>query len=163
MTSCNAKQYGNNKRKQREQKENQPTNSKQDGNNKENLSYAHSLLLKRWKTGQEQSDTRERNSPEARSICDALQAESPGEMTFAINRQLLGKGLTVTDDEVRQAIRFSFRHLKLVVEPGGAVALAAVLTGKIDTRDKVTVAVLSGGNVDANLFAEILSESAKNT
>ena len=78
-------------------------------------------------------------------------------MTFAINRELLERGLTVTDDEVREAIRFAFRHLKLVVEPGGAVALAAVLSGKIETKDKVTAVVLSGGNVDASLFAEIQS------
>lgn len=93
--------------------------------------------------------------PSARSICDALQAHMPGEMTFEINRRLLGKGLTVSDDEVREAMRFAFRNLKLVVEPGGAVALAAVLAGRIDTSDKTTVVVLSGGNVDTDLFAEI--------
>lgn len=93
--------------------------------------------------------------PSARSICDALQAHTPGEMTFDINRRLLAEGLTVSDDEVREAMRFAFRHLKLVVEPGGAVALAAVLAGRIDTRDKTTVVVLSGGNVDVELFAEI--------
>ena len=63
--------------------------------------------------------------------------------------------LLVSDDEVKEAIRFAFRHLKLVVEPGGAVALAAVINGQIDVRDKVTVAVLSGGNIDAALFASI--------
>lgn len=93
--------------------------------------------------------------PSARSICDALQAHMPGEMTFEINRRLLGKGLTVSDDEVGEAMRFAFRNLKLVVEPGGAVALAAVLAGRIDTSDKTTVVVLSGGNVDTDLFAEI--------
>jgi len=93
--------------------------------------------------------------PSARSICDALQAHMPGEMTFEINRRLLGKGLTVGDDEVREAMRFAFRNLKLVVEPGGAVALAAVLAGRIETSDKTTVVVLSGGNVDTDLFAEI--------
>lgn len=91
----------------------------------------------------------------ARSICDALQAHTPGELTFEINRRLLGPGLTVTDDEVREAMRFAFQHLKLVVEPGGAVALAAVLAGKIDTREKTTAVVLSGGNVDGDLYAEI--------
>ncbi|MBT8086572.1 MAG: threonine/serine dehydratase, partial [Gammaproteobacteria bacterium] len=69
----------------------------------------------------------------ARSICDALQAPQPGRLTFPINQRLLGEGLSVSDDEVCEAMRFAFRHLKLVVEPGGAVALAAVLAGKIDT------------------------------
>ena len=76
------------------------------------------------------SGKREHADSSARSICDALQAHSPGEMTFAINRELLGDGLVVSDAEVRAAMRFAFANLKLVVEPGGAVALAAVLSGK---------------------------------
>lgn len=91
----------------------------------------------------------------ARSICDALQSPSPGELTFEINKRLLADGLSVSDAEVRDAMRFAFRHLKLVVEPGGAVALAAVLAGRISTKDKTTVVVLSGGNVDSDSFAEI--------
>lgn len=105
-----------------------------------------------------QSGNRERIDDAARSICDALQTQMPGKLTFEINRQLLGEGLTVSDAEVRAAMRFAFRHLKLVVEPGGAVALAAVLAGKIDTAGKTTVVVLSGGNVDGDLFAEIQRE-----
>ncbi len=76
-------------------------------------------------------------------------------MTFAINQKLLGRGLTVSDDEVCAAMRFAFRHLKLVVEPGGAVALAAILSAKIDTKGKTTAVVISGGNVDIDLFATI--------
>ena len=97
----------------------------------------------------------ESNDPNARTICDALMSAPPGELTFKINKRLLTDVLLVSDDEVKEAIRFAFRHLKLVVEPGGAVALAAVINGQIDARDKVTVAVLSGGNIDAALFASI--------
>jgi threonine dehydratase len=105
------------------------------------------------------SGERESNDPAARSICDALQTESPGKLTFAINRELLSPGIVVSDEEVKAAIRFAFRHLKLVVEPGGAVSLAALLSGKIETRDRVTAIVLSGGNIDVELFASIQKES----
>lgn len=98
------------------------------------------------------------NEPTARSICDALQATLPGEVTFPINRRVLSAGLVVSDEEVRAAMRFAFRYLKLVVEPGGAVALAAVLARKIPTEGRVTVVVLSGGNVDNELFAGIQKE-----
>ena len=97
----------------------------------------------------------EGNDPEARTICDALMSSPPGEITFEINKDRLTDVLLVSDEEVREAIRFGFRHLKLVVEPGGAAALAAVLAGKLDTRDKTTVAIMSGGNIDAALFASI--------
>lgn len=97
------------------------------------------------------------NEGSARSICDALQTDTPGETTFAVNRELASGVVTVSDDEVREAMRFAFRHLKLVVEPGGAVALAAVLAGSVDTAGRTTVAVLSGGNVDEAMFAEIQS------
>jgi threonine dehydratase len=98
---------------------------------------------------------REQVASDARSICDALQAHSPGELTFAILRRLAGKGLSVSDEEVREAMRFAFRHLKLVVEPGGAAALAASLAGKTATAGQTTVVVISGGNVDRELYAEI--------
>ena len=105
------------------------------------------------------SGRRETNDPAARSICDALLSESPGKITFGINLELLEDCLMVSDDEVSAAMRFAFQHLKLVVEPGGAAALAAVLAGKIDTRNKVTVVVLTGGNVDPKLFAGIQTGS----
>ena len=101
------------------------------------------------------SGERERNNPDARSICDALQTETPGELTFAINRELARGVLTVSDDEVRAAMRFAFQHLKLVVEPGGAVALAALLAGKVATQGITSAIVISGGNVDEALFARI--------
>jgi len=97
------------------------------------------------------------NPPGAKSICDALQVDKPGELTFPINRQRLAGVLTVTDDEVLAAMSAAFRHLKLVVEPGGAVALAALLTKKLDAAGKSVALVLSGGNVDTDTFARALS------
>lgn len=94
------------------------------------------------------------------SICDALLADSPGTMPFEIMRELGVRGVVVSEAEVREAMRFAFQNLKLVVEPGGAVALAAILAGKVDTRGKITGVVLSGGNVDYALFAEIQAEVA---
>jgi threonine dehydratase len=96
------------------------------------------------------------NAPGARSICDALQAPMPGELTFEINRRRLAGGLAVTDEEVREAIGCAARVLKLVVEPGGAVALASVLSGKLDVRGRTVAVVLSGGNIDDELLAAIL-------
>lgn len=87
------------------------------------------------------------------SICDALQVAIPGEITFPIMQQTLAGGLAVTDDEVRDAIRFGYKALKLVLEPGGAAALAAVLSGKLDVAGKTVGVVLSGGNVDPENYA----------
>ncbi|MTI08911.1 threonine ammonia-lyase [Curvivirga aplysinae] len=100
----------------------------------------------------------EENDPSARSICDALLSPSPGKITFPINQHKLSGGLSVTDDEVKHAMRIAFRDLKLVVEPGGVVALAALLAGKIDTINKTTIVVLSGGNVDDEMYRSILAE-----
>ena len=91
----------------------------------------------------------------SRSICDSLLAESPGRLPFEIHRQFFDAGLTVSDREVREAMRFAFQNLKMVVEPGGAVSLAAVLSGKIETAGKTTAIVISGGNVDMEQFAAI--------
>jgi threonine dehydratase len=100
---------------------------------------------------------REPHRAEGRTICDALMASIPGELTFAINQRLLSQGVTASDDEVAVAVSFVFRELKLVVEPGGAVGLAALLAGRIDARGKTVVIVLSGGNVDADLFARLIA------
>src|SRR5262249_29159758 len=72
---------------------------------------------------------------------------------------LVGEGLAVSDAEVAQAVAFAFHELKLVVEPGGAVALAALLARKVDVTGKIAVAVLSGGNVDPELFHRLVAES----
>jgi len=104
------------------------------------------------------SGERLRNAPGARSICDALQAPTPGELTFRINHRLLAGGLAATDDEVRSAIAYAARVLKLVVEPGGAVALASVMAGRLETRGRCIAIVLSGGNIDDEMLRECLLE-----
>ena len=90
------------------------------------------------------------------SFCDALLTPIPGEITFSINARLASGGLTVTDDQVADAMAAAFQHLKLIVEPGGAVALAAVLSGRFDARGKTVAVVCSGGNVDSGTFAAAL-------
>jgi threonine dehydratase len=91
------------------------------------------------------------------SFCDALMSPTPGEVTFPINGRLLKGALGVTDSEVAEAIRYAFRWLKLVIEPGGAVSLAALLAGKVDVKGKTVGVLLTGGNVDPGLFARILA------
>jgi len=99
------------------------------------------------------------NPPGRKTICDALMATMPGELTFAVNGRLLAGGLTVTDREVQDAMAYAFRTLKLVIEPGGAVALAAILAGKIDLRGRTAAIVCSGGNVDPATFAAAIAGS----
>ena len=103
----------------------------------------------------------QRNESDVGSICDALLAPQPGELTFAIMRKLVTAGLVISDDEARAAMRAAFLHLKVVAEPGGAAALAAVLNDKLDIRGKVVCVIMSGGNVDPSQFQSILSQSGK--
>jgi threonine dehydratase len=103
------------------------------------------------------SGKREVNPRMSGTICDALMTNTPGVITWEINRKLVGEGVSASDAEVGRAVAFAFRELKLVVEPGGAIGLAALLAGKLDIRGKVVVAVLSGGNVDAELFHRLIA------
>ena len=103
------------------------------------------------------SGQRERNARMSGTICDALMTDQPGVVTFEINKKLVGKGVVASDAEVGRAVAFAFRELKLVVEPGGAIGLAALLAGKLDVKGKVVVGVLSGGNIDAEMFERLIA------
>lgn len=103
------------------------------------------------------SGKRERNASLAAALCDSLLAVTPGDITWAINAKALAGGYAVTDDQVRHAMGYAFRTLKLVVEPGGAVGLAAILAGLHDTAGRTTLVVVSGGNVDPAIFAECMT------
>jgi threonine dehydratase len=104
-----------------------------------------------------QSGKRETNPRMSGTICDALMTATPGVVTWEINRKLVGDGVTASDAEVGRAVAFAFHELKLVVEPGGAIGLAALLAGKLDIKGKVVVAVLSGGNVDDEMFQKLIA------
>ncbi|MFD0917991.1 threonine/serine dehydratase [Pseudahrensia aquimaris] len=91
------------------------------------------------------------------SVCDAIVTPQPGEMAFAIANGHIASGLVVSDEEALEAVAFAFNELKLVVEPGGAVALAAILSGKIDVRGENILATLSGGNIDPAMLARALA------
>ena len=103
------------------------------------------------------SGRRERNAALTGSVCDAILTESPGEITFPILRRLCGPGIAVTDAQALDAVAAAARHLRLVVEPGGAVALAAALASP---GDGPVIAVASGGNVDPGVLARALGGAA---
>jgi len=91
-----------------------------------------------------------------RTICDAIMTPIPNDVTFPINLDLLEGGLVASDAEVRQAMRFAYEHYKIVVEPGAAVGIAAVLSGAIDIKDNVIAAIVTGGNIDRARFCALL-------
>lgn len=97
-------------------------------------------------------------TPGFTSICDAILTPIPGEITFQINSRNLAGAIAVSDDSAKAAMRDAAAYLKLVVEPGGVVGLAALSSGEIDPKARTICVVLSGGNVDLGAYAEILSE-----
>ena len=98
------------------------------------------------------------NSMKHNSICDALLADKPGKITFEINKLNLTSGLSVSDKEALIAMNTAFKYLKIVLEPGGAVALAAAIFGKIDIKNKNVLVIASGGNVDKDIFENCLNQ-----
>jgi threonine dehydratase len=98
-----------------------------------------------------------RNARAAGSICDAILTPEPGELTFPVMARLCGPGLAVTDEEALAAMAAAFRHLRVVLEPGGAVALAAALFRPGAVAGDAVIAVASGGNVDPAMFARALA------
>lgn len=97
------------------------------------------------------------NTPGYNSICDAILTHEPGAITFEINRRTLSGGIAVSDEEVAAAMREAAAYLKLVVEPGGVVGLAAITSGRIDIAGKTVAVVLSGGNVDLDAYAKVMA------
>lgn len=103
-----------------------------------------------------ESGERQRAQTEKTSICDAIVTPEPGVLTFPINRTHLSGGAVVSDEHVLKTVATLFKHLKIIVEPGGAVAVAAALTGQIPKDAQTIVAVASGGNIDADMFKRAL-------
>jgi threonine dehydratase len=102
------------------------------------------------------SGQRETNDQLTGSICDAIITPTPGALTWSLNATQLSGGVAVTDEDALRAMAFAWRHLKIVAEPGAAVALAAVLSGRLDVRDRTVCVVVSGGNVDRAMFHRAL-------
>lgn len=102
----------------------------------------------------------ETNAPGIRSICDGLLTERMGDITYEVAKRRFSAALTLSDDAVRRAMRFAFFNLKLVLEPSGAIALAAALEGGVDIAGKTVAVLASGGNVDAETFIAALMPAA---
>ncbi|APT59944.1 hypothetical protein RGI145_21865 [Roseomonas gilardii] len=103
------------------------------------------------------SGRRESNDMSGRSICDALVAKTTGDLTFSVAQRILHGVLKVSDAEVMQAMHLAFNEFRIVVEPGGAAALAAVMAGRLQTDGRVLAVLASGSNVDPSLFRQVLS------
>jgi threonine dehydratase len=99
----------------------------------------------------------QRNPPGVRSICDGLLTEQMGDIPYAIARTRFERAVAVSDEAVRRAMKFAFRHLKLVLEPSGAAALAALLEGELGLEGQTIAVIASGGTVDAQTFMSALS------
>ena len=106
-----------------------------------------------WRSG-----TRESVSGTHPTLCDSLMTPTPGALTWSINRTTVSDFLIVTEEEVRHAVSFAFRYLKLVVEPGGAVGLAALLSKKLNLEGQELALILSGGNIDPLVLENCLSQ-----
>ncbi len=104
-----------------------------------------------------ESGSIQRNAPGIRSICDGLLTEQMGELTYPIARARFERVVPVSDEAVLHAMKFAFRHLKLVLEPSGAASLAALLEGGVDVSGQTVAIIASGGNVDAETFARALA------
>ncbi len=104
-----------------------------------------------------EAGTRVPNPKGRHTICDAIMTPIPNDVTFPINLDLLAGGLMASDDEVCDAMRFAFEHYKIVVEPGAAVGIAAVLNGRIDINGKTVATVVTGGNIDPARFCALLN------
>jgi len=92
-----------------------------------------------------------------RTVCDSIMTPTPNEHTFEINRKLLAGGLIATDNDVRTAMRFAFNAFKIVIEPGAAVGIAAVLNRQIDIKNKTIAVFTTGGNVDPRRYCELVN------
>ncbi|MBE8476484.1 threo-3-hydroxy-L-aspartate ammonia-lyase [Streptomyces justiciae] len=99
--------------------------------------------------------------PVPRTIADGQALHIPGELTFPVNQRLVDGISLVTDDEIRDAMRFAFEHLKIVVEPSGATPLAALLSGRVEGLPRRVGVIVSGGNVDAARFAELCGSAGE--
>ncbi|MFG2793629.1 pyridoxal-phosphate dependent enzyme [Streptomyces sp. NPDC048419] len=99
--------------------------------------------------------------PVPRTIADGQAAETPGELTFSVNRRLVDGIALVSDDEIRDAMRFAFERLKIVIEPSGATPLAALLAGRVESLPPRIGVIVSGGNVDADRFARLCGRAAE--